>query len=125
MKEWNAKVSPERYLNTWPNGPQAALAKQHIAAGRTGGNAPTPNGKVRFFSPRSVGMTVIVVPTEWMTQQTPAGSRTIQSQGKQANFENNIFVTDDPEIIQYLTHEYKDRRFPIVRDDMRTASAVT
>lgn len=136
MTEWTKKVSPERYLATWPMGPAAELAKQTIEARvssapyDTGNDVSLPDdvdpvkiSKVRFFSPKSGGLSIVIEPKEWMVVRTPAGERTIQSPGKTAQFENNIFLTDDPEIIEYLTNTYSDRRFPIVREDIQTESA--
>ena len=135
MTEWNMKASPERYLSTWPNGPKAELAREIVNTDTGGthqgyvdpGDSPKPvinqPQKVRFFSPKSGGMNIVIEPKEWMVVKTPAGERTIQSPGKNAQFTNNIFITDDSVIIEYLTHTYNDRRFPVVRDDMQTESA--
>ena len=125
IMKWNKKVSPERYLKQWPNGPAAKQAKKIVAMHEVASltqEVPNHVGPVRFFSPRSNGLSVVVQPKEWYTQQTPSGSRTIQSEGKTAQFKNSIFVTEDPEIIEYLSHTYKDRRFPVVREELKTAS---
>ena len=136
MKKWNKKVGPERYLATWPNGPAAELARQILGVkaqpidslvdtrDRTGYRSDDVE-PVRFFSPASNGLSVIVAPKEWVVNKTPAGDRTIQTPGKTAQFENNIYITSDPEIIEFLTTTYTDKRYPIVRDDMKTASAHT
>jgi len=124
MKEWTKKVSPERYLATWPQGPAAELAKEIIDDRYLSVKRDKPSStKVRFFSHRSPGLNIVVEPKEWMVVKTPAGERTIQSPGKCAQFANNIFITDDPEIIEYLTNTYKDRRYPVIRDDIQTQCA--
>jgi hypothetical protein len=123
MNEWKMKVSPERYLKQWPNGSKAKLARQLCETPGNESHDPSPvTSKVRFFSPRSNGLNIVVQAKEWFTQQTPGGSRTIQSEGKTAQFVNSIFVTEDTDIINYLTDTYNDKRFPVVREDCRTAS---
>ena len=136
---WTGIFGPERYIKMWPIGPKADLARQIIAE-ETGVvpdvieakevvevkptlTVPEEPKKVRFFSPKSGGINIVIEPKEWLVTRTPAGDRTIQSPGKSAQFENNIFITDDPVIIEFLTHKYKDRRFPIVREDVTTQSA--
>jgi hypothetical protein len=119
MEKWTKKATPERYLRSWPNGPEAELAKEILGVSEA---PPKESIKVRFFSPRASGLNIIVHAKEWFTQQTPSGSRTIQSKGKSAQFVNSLFNTEDPDIIEYLTNTYKDKRFPVVRDDIRTAS---
>jgi hypothetical protein len=74
--------------------------------------------EVTFFSPRAKEQAIVVIPVEWLTQETPAGSRTIQSKGKIAQFIDGIFRTSDPEIVAYLTNVYTDKRFPVVRTDI-------
>lgn len=125
LKPWTKNVSPERYLATWPQGPSADLARQYVNGTGTPSEVPEePISKdIRFFSPKSGSLNIVVEPKEWMVVKTPAGERTIQSPGKTAQFMNNIFTTEDPEIIEYLTNTYADRRFPIVRDDLQTQSA--
>mgnify|MGYP003145369324 CR=1 FL=1 len=76
-------------------------------------------GAVTFYSPRAKEQTVVVEPQEWLTTRTPAGDRTIQSPGKTAQFSNGMFITDDPDIIEYLTNVYSDKRHPIVRTDVK------
>ncbi len=133
MKQWTSKFSPERYLQNWPKGPQADLAREHITTRGIGDPvkddidpdlSPKSNGQIRFFSPRSNGLQVVVTAIAWIKEVTPAGERTIQAPGKTAKFENHLYISDDPEIIEYLTNVYSDRRFPVVRNDMTTASAV-
>jgi len=74
---------------------------------------------ITFYSPRAKEQIVICIAQQWVTQVTPAGNRTIQTPGKTAEFKNGIFKTYDEEIINYLTDVYADKRFPIVRTDIK------
>lgn len=117
---WKMQVSPENYLKKWPNGPEAKLALK-----LTQGVPDAGGGIVRFFSPRSSGLQLVVESIKWHTTQTPGGNHTTQTSGIRVEFDNGYFQTDDPRVIDYLTKEYKDKRFPVVRTDMQTASAHT
>lgn len=70
-------------------------------------------GRVRFTSPRSPELGIVVKPTEWMVMQIPGGSKPMQIKGKRADFVAGVFETDDAEIIDYLENVYKDDRWPI------------
>lgn len=70
-------------------------------------------GRVRFTSPRSPELGVVVVPIEWMVMQVPGGTKAMQTKGKRVDFKNGVYETDDPEIINYLENVYKDDRWPI------------
>jgi len=124
VEGWTKKVTPERYLKMWPNGPEAKLALQ-LTTGLVEGLPPTNSDKVRFFSPNARGLTIVVDSKKWIKSQTPGGEMTLQTEGITVNFENGCFETDNPQIIEYLTLTYKDRRYPVVRTDKETASAVS
>lgn len=83
-------------------------------------SAPAPK-VVRFVSPRSPSLTVVIKPTRRGFVNTPQGSMDTVFPGLSIQFREGVFETDDPEIIQYLSEEYKDRRFPVV--NMAKASA--
>lgn len=76
--------------------------------------APTSTSKVKFFSPRSAELRVVVAPTRRGFVQTPQGSMDTVFMGKSAQFMNGEYETDDPEIIEHLTSKYNDRRYPVV-----------
>ena len=116
-KEWTKKVSPEHYLKLWPKGPEAKLAHQLV------NKLEAPLKNIRFFSPRSAGLNVVVTPKVWVKQQTPAGEMTLQSEGLKAEFDNGMFETDNEDIIEFLTNIYDDKRYPVVRQDESTNSA--
>jgi len=124
-QEWTKKVTPERYLATWPKGPAAELAKQFI---EVPGNEPhdpvgTSVGEVRFFSPRSKGLQIVIEAKVWARVNTPAGSQILQTEGVRAEFQLGILVTKDPKMIEYLTNIYNDPRYPVVRTDIKTKSS--
>jgi len=119
-QEWTMKVSPEKYLKTWPNGPEAQLALRI-----TKGIPDVEGGRIRFFSPQSRGLQIVVESVKWHTLQTPGGSHTTQTEGIRVEFDNGYYESNNPTIIDYLTNEYRDKRFPVVRTDMQTASAHT
>lgn len=75
---------------------------------------PAPKGRVKFFSPRSAELRVVVAPTRRGFVQTPQGSMDTVFMGKSAQFMNGEYETDDPEIIEHLTSKYNDRRYPVV-----------
>lgn len=91
---------------------------------------------VVFYSPRSVGLTVVVIPERWVMLQTPAGLIPAPSEGKSAEFNQGKYTTDDPEIIACLEGDlkalralgssakpYLDHRFPILSDRQMKAMA--
>jgi len=117
MKEWTKQVTPERYLKVWPNGPEAKLARAIVAG------LSEEAESIKFYSPEAAGLSLVVESINWIKEETPGGTRTIQTDGKSVKFENGIFESDDEEVIEYLTNIYKDRRFPVVRTDLSTASA--
>jgi len=117
--QWTKIVTPERYLKTWPNGPEAALAL------RLTKGIPNSGDKIKFFSPRSAGLSIVVESKKWIKTQTPGGEMTLQTPGIVAEFSDGRFETDDETIIEYLTSIYKDKRFPVVRPDMPTKSSAT
>jgi len=120
-QEWTKKVSPERYLNTWPQGPAAELARSLLAGVSAVLNADRK--RVRFFSPRSRGLQIVIDPVIWAKVETPGGTQVLQTQGARAEFELGVFLTDDPKMIEYLTNIYNDPRYPVVRTDIKTKSA--
>ena len=69
------------------------------------------------------GLRIVVEADSYKEFKTPSGTRVLPVKGKIAEFEEGIFKTTDPEIIEYLTDVYKDRRYPVVRQDAETASA--
>lgn len=88
-----------------------------IEAGELLSSAPAsvaPPTKVRFLSPKSPGLTVVVSPEHWGTVKTPVGDKMMLAKGKSATFVNGVFETNDPEIIEYLEEVYKDPRFPVL-----------
>jgi len=125
-QEWTKQVSPQRYVNTWPNGPSAELARS-ILATKTGGDVKavdgTQEGEVRFFSPRSKGLQIVIEAKVWARVDTPAGSQILQTEGVRAEFVLGILVTKDPKMIEYLTNIYDDPRYPVVRTDIKTKSS--
>lgn len=72
---------------------------------------------VTFLSPRAHGMTLIVTPDYWTTIDTPGGQKQTMIKGKTVEFENGIYRTTDPEIIEYLEQVYADKadpRYPVI-----------
>lgn len=83
--------------------------------------------EVTFYCPRPLYQTVVVIPEQWYNVEGPAGSKQEKTEGKLAEFDNGKFVTDDPEIIDYLENVnhrceyhtgkrrggYSDFQFPI------------
>ena len=120
-QEWTKNVTPQVYLKRWPNGPQAKLALS-ITKGLT---LSPEDGRVRFFSPRSKGLQVVVDAIIWSKIETPAGTQTLQTAGLRADFENGYYQTDNLKMIEYLTNIYADKRYPVVRTDVPTKSAKT
>ncbi len=64
----------------------------------------------------SSGLRIVVVPTREVRMDTPAGIIHERVQGKTVEFLNGLYTTDDPEIIDFLEHKYKDERFPVFSD---------
>jgi len=122
LQEWTKKVSPENYLKKWPNGPEAGLARQLTASDEL---KPTADGRVRFFSPKSKGLQLVVDAVIWAKIETPSGVQTLQTQGLRAEFEDGVYQTDNHKMIEYLTNIYADKRYPVVRTDVTTKSAKT
>lgn len=89
-------------------------------AAEPGGEAPSPgllpSNFVKFRSPRAASLRVVVRPTYVVPRDTPAGTVWVRSEGKTAEFQNGILITDDQEIIDHLESKYKDDRFPILSD---------
>jgi len=71
---------------------------------------------VTFRSPMSAALRIVVAPSYWTEVVTPAGNKRVVVPGKTAEFQNGLFKTADPEIIDYLENKYKDDRYPIFSD---------
>jgi|WetSurMetagenome_2_1015567.scaffolds.fasta_scaffold851708_3 hypothetical protein len=70
--------------------------------------------KIRFFSSRSPGLTLVIRPKRRGFVNTSGGSiETIVDEGKRVQFRNGVLETSDPEVINFIKTEYKDYRFPI------------
>jgi hypothetical protein len=57
---------------------------------------------------------IVIRPQYWVKTETPAGIQQVLSEGKVAEFREGIFVTEDPEIIDFLENKYKDGRYPVL-----------
>jgi hypothetical protein len=74
---------------------------------------------VEYRSPKIRGLRIIVRPSFYNTVNTPTGSRTMLVPGKVVEFRDGVFKTDDPEIIEFLSH-YSNPKFPVLSvDDMK------
>lgn len=74
---------------------------------------PSPNKVMEYRSPKIRDLRIIVRPSFYNTINTPTGSRTMLVPGKTVEFKDGSYKTDDPEIIEFLSH-YSNSKFPII-----------
>lgn len=94
----------------------------HPVAVAEGASAPSVSRTVRFVSPKSANLRVVIKPTAWERVLSPGAAgqqviQTVQIEGKAAQFVDGLFTTEDPVIIEYLENVYSKKpenaMFPI------------
>jgi hypothetical protein len=92
----------------------AATTCPPVAAPGEGALPEAPSLKVSFRSPKAGDLRIVIRPQYWIKTETPAGTQQVLSEGKVAEFREGIFITEDPEIIDFLENKYKDGRYPVL-----------
>jgi hypothetical protein len=91
----------------------AATTCPPVAAPEEGVLPQAPSSKVVFRSPMASDLRIVIKPSYWVKTETPAGIVQVLSEGKAAEFRNGVFMTEDPEIIDFLENKYENGRYPV------------